>query len=405
MSDIAVSGRGVTDLSFTRKAALAITSVGVLAFIVMLVLGAYAPDLRSGRNGGAHALSNAVTGFSGIVRLAEAAGRSPQVIRDAADLESEDLMVITPEQGATDLTDILNERSSRTTLLVLPKWLTQGDPQKQGWVRIAGIRPTDDTERVLAPAYDLDVRITRGSGMLDTVPDHAPPELRFAAPNALQTIAGKDLRPLVVDGSGRIVLAQAGTQPFYILADPDLINNRGLRTERQARAALALLDFLNSTDADTILFDVTSNGLGASRSPLKLLFEPPFLAVTLAIAAALLLAGVQALTRFGSPRRPERAIAFGKTALVDNTAVLVRNAGRELGVGRRYADVARRRAAVLLRAPAGLGRDELDARFDAVPTAGPSFSQLATRVGDSTSRDELITAARGLHQWFKELQA
>ena len=44
----------------------------------MLVLGAYAPDLRSGHNGGAHALSNAATGFSGLVRLAEATGRNPR---------------------------------------------------------------------------------------------------------------------------------------------------------------------------------------------------------------------------------------------------------------------------------------------------------------------------------------
>ena len=53
---------------------LLITSIGVFAFIAMLVLGAYAPDLRSGRNGGAHALSNAASGFSGLVRLAEATG-------------------------------------------------------------------------------------------------------------------------------------------------------------------------------------------------------------------------------------------------------------------------------------------------------------------------------------------
>ena len=100
-------------------------------------------------------------------------------------------------------------------------------------------------------------------------------------------------------------------------------------SERQARSALAMLDFLNSTDADGVLFDVTANGLGRSRSPLKLAFDPPFLAVTLTIFAAMLLAAWQALNRFGPVRRRERAIAFGKAALVDNSAALIRKAGRE----------------------------------------------------------------------------
>lgn len=405
MSEVAIGGPSATELSFTRKAALVIVGVGVLAFLAMLVLGAYAPDFRSGRNGGAHALSNAVTGFSGVVRLAEATGRNPQVVRSLDQLESEDLAVITPERGDVDLTDILEWRSSRTILFVLPKWWTQGDPKRAGWVRVAGVRPTDDTERVLAPAYPLKVRVTRSGGPLRTVPDHAPPEMRFRSPLALQTVSGKDLRPVVTDSAGRIVLAQVGVQQLYILADPDLLNNRGMGDEGQARAALAMLDFLNSTDADGILFDVTSNGLGAARSPLKLLFEPPFLSVTLAIAAALLLAGVQALTRFGAPRRPERAIRFGKAALVDNTAALVRRARREVQLGYRYAQVARRRAATLLRLPPTLPKGELDARLDQVRTSGAPFSELATRTERASTREELTIAARGLHQWLKELEA
>ena len=48
-----------------------------------------------------------------------------------------------------------------------------------------------------------------------------------------------------------------------------------MRDERQARSALALLDYLNSTGAKSVLFDVTANGLGRSRSPLKLAFDAP----------------------------------------------------------------------------------------------------------------------------------
>ena len=77
MSEIAIGAPSTGESPFNRGTMLVVTAIGVLAFIAMLVLGAYAPDLRSGRNGGAHALSNAATGFSGLVRLAEATGRNP----------------------------------------------------------------------------------------------------------------------------------------------------------------------------------------------------------------------------------------------------------------------------------------------------------------------------------------
>src|SRR3954464_10538942 len=118
MSEIAIhqptdAGAG----AFNARTMLLITAIGTLAFIAMLVLGAYAPDLRSGHNGGSHALSNAATGFSGLVRLAEATGRNPRIVRAAADLDSEDLAVITPENATADLTKILRTRGPRATLV------------------------------------------------------------------------------------------------------------------------------------------------------------------------------------------------------------------------------------------------------------------------------------------------
>src|SRR5690242_8020908 len=116
--------------AFNPRSMLLIVCVGVLAFAAMLVLGAYAPDLRSGRNGGAHALSNAATGFSGLVRLAGATGRNPVVVRSEDQLKAEDLAVVTPDHGWVDLGRILQRRGPRATLVVLPKWDTAPDPMK-----------------------------------------------------------------------------------------------------------------------------------------------------------------------------------------------------------------------------------------------------------------------------------
>src|SRR3954470_13911151 len=149
MSEIAIGSRGTPEGVFNRGAMLLITAIGTVAFIAMLVLGAYAPDLRSGRNGGSHALSNAATGFSGLVRLAEATGRNPRIVRSENDLDSEDLAVITPDHGWTNLSSILGKRGRRATLIVLPKWDTAPDRAKSGWVRVSGLLPPQDPARTL----------------------------------------------------------------------------------------------------------------------------------------------------------------------------------------------------------------------------------------------------------------
>jgi len=405
MSDVSIHGTSSGgEGAFNATTMLFITAVGALAFIAMLVLGAYAPDLRSGRNGGTHALSNAATGFSGLVRMAQATGRNPVVGRSVSQLKGEELAVVTPDHGWINLQKILDARGPRATLFVLPKWETTGDPLKSGWVRVPGLLPAEDPERTLAPGIPVKITRSRSNGEpLLTVPDFAPPDLKFLAPRVTQTISGNHLKPLITDRSGRIVLAQWNNQQLYMLADPDLLNNHGMGDERQARAALALLDFLNSTGSTSVTFDVTANGLGHSQSPLKLAFDIPFLGVTLTIFAAMLLAAWQALVRFGPIRRPQRAIAFGKAALVDNSAALIRKAGRESRLGARYVQAVRERAARLFRLPPTLDAESLDARLEAL-NSRRSFAYAASTATQARSRDELLGAAKSLHQWFEEAQ-
>jgi hypothetical protein len=399
MSDLAIGDGARTQGAFRPATIMLVVAIGILAFAGMLILGAYAPDLRSGRNGGAHALSNAATGFSGIVQLARATGRNPRIVRDEALLDTEDLVVLTPERGDLDMSEALSRRSTKATLVVLPKWRTIADRAHPGWVRALGLRPSWDPERTLAPAHPLKVERRRSGGTpLRTIPGHAPPELRFAAPGALQTVRGPGLEPIVTDAAGRVVVARFGNQPLYLLADPDLLANRAMADRRQAAAALALLDFLNSTGAKSIVFDVTLNGLGRSRSPLKLVFDPPFLAVTLAIAAALLLAGVQALARFGPARRPVRALAFGKAALIDNAAALVRKARREAALGGRYAEMIRDKAVTVFGVPPRLRDEALTDYLDKLDGRG-RFSALAAAAAQARGREELLAAAQALHQW------
>jgi hypothetical protein len=320
-----------------------------------------------------------------------------------ADLDSEDLAVITPDHGSTNVGPILDKRGSRATLFVLPKWYTMPDQQKTGWVRVGGLLPPDDPGRMLAPANPLKISRAKGHAQpLHNVGLAASANVHFLAPAIVQTMSGNGLEPMITTLDGRVVLGRIAGH-LFVLSDPDLLNNHGMADENQAKAAVALLDFLNSTGADAVLFDVTANGLGRSRSPLKLAFDAPFLAVTLVIFAAMLLAAWQALVRFGPVRRPERAIAFGKAALVDNSAALIRKAGREAHLGGRYVEVIRERASALFRLPPTLDPQMLNSRLESL-NPHRSFAEAAVAASNAVNRDELLSAAKSLNEWLKEAQ-
>ena len=401
MSEVAISRAGGADRVFSPLTVALLLIVGLIGFAGSLLLGAYAPDLNSGRNAGSHALSNAATGYAGIVELARATGRHPRVLRAEEAWNTEDLVVATPEHGAIDMTKFMAARRNRATLIVLPKWATIADDETSGWVDVGGLLPAFDPASIFAPATVMTVtRRPSGARALHAV-RWAPSSLAVSAPRPLQTVASATLIPLITDDAGRIVLGQFRRTNTYILADPDLLDNHGIRRLDHARAALDLLDFVNATGARGIAFDVSLNGLGVGRSPLKLAFEPPFLAMTLAIVAALALVAWQALVRFGTAQPRTRAIAFGKTALIDNSAMIVRKAGREGMLGGRYAVLIRERARTIFGVPAKLTDDEADRYLDKLGGT-TRFSALVADAGGAAHRTDMLAAAQALYRWQQE---
>jgi hypothetical protein len=231
--------------------------------------------------------------------------------------------------------------------------------------------------------------------------------LSVPIPNSAQVISGESLTPLLVTPGGDALIVRLGDEPHYVAADPDLFNNHGLREPARARAALALIDMLNSNNGGGVSFAFDLRGVGggpSGRSLLRTALEPPFLAMTLALIAAALLAGLHGAFRFGQARREARAIALGKAALVENSAGLIRLAGREARLGGTYADVLRTEAARLAGAPPALQGEQLDAYLDRLSKGDrPPFSALAARLAAATDRHELVAAARALFSWKKDI--
>jgi hypothetical protein len=395
---------------FNPRLVVGLIGAGIVAFAAMLLLLAYGGGLGTPRSGGsANVQSVAATGFKGLEQLVRSSSYNVETVRDADDLSSDVLLIVTVEERTTadDYREMLRRRAGRPTLIILPKWFTQPHPQRSGWVNAMGAGLGEFVAARLGLKSRLSVsersrnmapRFAEGTGQLSGV--------RLPVPNAVQSFRDGELVPAAaIPGAGALI-AQYPNEPHYILADPDLLNNHGLRSLDNARAAMDLIAALDTNESGVVQFDLTLTGLAAGSAPnaLRLAFEPPFLVLTLALFVAALLAGLHGAFRFGPVRREERSIAFGKAALVENSAGLIRLAGRESNLGTAYADVVRSDAARGASAPAWLQGEALDAYLDTLGRGdGPKFSALAAQLDHAQGRHSLMAAARALFQWKKDI--
>lgn len=393
--------------AFSPVVIISLLLVSVVVLAGLGVLSAYAPELKSGDDGGGHALSRSSTGFGAMPVLLRNLGVPVTVSRGRLTPSSdESLLVLTPTPGAPpEQLDDINHAGA--TLIVLPKWSATPDPKHPGWVRTTGLLPDQAS---LAPLSEhlrqgacLESRDGRTTVALKR-PDGTP----FGAPvdvDALKTLSGPDWVPVVTDDQGRPVLAMHATTRVYVLADADLLSTHGLKTLNGARMAIALLDVVRAKDAP-VIFDLTLHGMQRTRSLLRLMLEPPLLGMTLVLAALAVFAGYQAVVRFGPARESGRVIALGKRGLADNTAGLVRLARREHHMAAPYALLTRAAVARAIGAPRRLSEDELDAFLDRVSRttgAHATYSALADQARTAKTPGDLMRVAAALYRWNQEL--
>ncbi|HEY1415614.1 MAG TPA: hypothetical protein VGF42_06980 [Caulobacteraceae bacterium] len=393
-----------------------IALVGVFAFSALLVLFTYASNLETGDNGGGHALSRSAIGFSGLAEGLRDIGEPVLVSRHRLPAgRTAGVYIITPPLAALDR-NVTPMGFAGPVLTVLPKWDVIPDPQHRGWVAPNPFMPNGlgRTEVLPPEALLAKAHVARRAGEAQPIlraldrPFIAGQALRTGPIRFFQTIdlkAWKGWTPVMVDDKGATVMAKASWGPVYLLSDPDLLDNQGLKDLTGFSTAMAIVNQMRA-DGGPVIFDVTLNGLGGQRSALNLMFDPPFLAVTLCLAAAAALAGWQAFCRFGTARRSERALAFGKQALTDNTAALARLAGKEAAMGGPYAELTRDLAARAVGAPRTLTGDALTEFLDRLARrkgASDGLGYLAVVARTASDRGRLLAAARQLYRWRMEM--
>ncbi|MBX9461259.1 MAG: hypothetical protein KL785_09370 [Brevundimonas sp.] len=360
---------------FRPGVVLALILAAVFSLSAIGVLGAYAPELDKGDDGGDHALSRSAVGYGGLVKLLREMDR--QVLLSRGSLgggAADSLLVLTPPLGREEkaLDRLLYGPSS--VLVVLPKWAAGGDPTHSGWVRGLEELEPGNSLSVLPEHLRSGLTISRREGAARVrmngarsrrIADSAPVE-------NLRTLSGEGWIPVVVDGRGDAVVAIHDESGVMVLSDPDLLNTRGMNHPGKARAAVALIDELGATGGG-VVFDVSLHGFTRPRSVLRLMLEPPLLGFTLCLAFAVGLVGWQAAIRFAPHAHARRAVALGKKALADNTAALVRLARREHRMASPYARLMRAQAARAVAAPSRLS----DRRADrpARPAVGPPMAR------------------------------
>ncbi len=381
---------------FSRRTLFWGIFASLLAAAGFFLLSTYAPEFRQ-PEGGATPLSRGGTGYAGLVEwLKLTNGQAPPMARGEDDLESDmtSLLIVTiaPDSDRSALERIVKQRSGRDTLFVLPKWQTLPLQTHEGWEMKVERLPNT----VVNDWLGLIAKAKLGEGK-STVQQIDVSGHMVAVPDELQWVA--DEHPLIAAGNDKAVLTELDDEPFYILTDPDLINNAALKDPQKAAAALDMIAMLEPSKG-AVAFDLTLHGAGRKHDLAKLLIEPPFLALTLSILAAAALAFLHGLGRFGPPRAEGRAIAFGKRALVDTIATLLKRAGRLGELGGRYAALMRQRAGTLLGAPQGLQGEALDRWLDSRDKGeANSFTARFKATKDSNSLTGMHDAAEKLHDW------
>lgn len=419
---------------FSRWAVLAIVLLGSALFVALLWMIATGNGMSSTNDGQAHAEGKGLNGFAALATYLERRGYEVGRVRNEGALDRPGLLVLTPPALADgeDIQKIVaRRRYIGPTLVISPKWQAtqpvreQARDAKTGWVRLSGTMTPQwrgflDTLSVhIAPLAGRRVA-WQGGGLSGVLPDRRF-VLSGGGTGLVRIVASRDgaltLAGYMDDGGyypGLEDIAQdrvlhsgedKDLHPTIIVFEPDLLDNYGMARVENARLAELLVLAAGVEPGSPVNFDMTLPGYGGAKNLLTLAFTPPFLAATLCLLLAALVIGWRAFMRFGPPLAPERAIAFGKRALVSNAAGFVRRSRRWHLLGGPYADRVRERLARVLALPRTLDAGRMEAAIDRAlaarqPSAGAeaeSFSVIAGRLRAARRPHDLLKAAREIH--------
>jgi hypothetical protein len=223
---------------------------------------------------------------------------------------------------------------------------------------------------------------------------------------APQTVPLDFLEPEIDDGSRALVgHFDRDGKDIWVLADPDVINNAGLRHPENARLAVALIDKLRG--GGPVVFDETVHGHAQAPSLLRVLFRFPLVLATMQVLICALLAVWAAMVRFGPRRAAPPPLAPGKDFLIANTAALLRFGGHHADALQRYLAANIQTVRHTLHAPDHLSPAALSAWLERVrgvrggSIALPDLEQAVSAASSTPHR--IVELADLVYRWRMEM--
>lgn len=243
------------------------------------------------------------------------------------------LIVIEPtvsdDASKQRLRDLVN--AAPRVLVVLPKWYGSATVGAD-WIDEAYLLPHTEIDEVLHSLnLQYEVSISRiGKTSTEFVGDFKKsPQIRY---NPQTVDVGQNYAPIVYDNLGYALLFK--DEQKYVLTDPDILNNHGLRSPENALFAINLIDKLR--EGGPVVVDEVIHGYAQQPSLLRTLFRFPLVLATMQVLICALLAIWAAMVRFGPKKAAPPPIAPGKDFLIQNTAALLRYGGHHANALQRY---------------------------------------------------------------------
>jgi hypothetical protein len=322
---------------FSRTTLIVVISVAAVSLVVAVALTVIGDDLGKRRSAGVDGYSVSAIGHQGLVRLLEKLDVPVSVSRSHSGDKAQHGLLIIAEPTVTDAAS--RERLEKllagapNTLVVLPKWYGSAF-HGEAWIADAALLPIAEVSPVIdALELAFTTTIERRNALIDWEVDPGVTKPVIREP---QLLATKGLLAIATDHAGNQLLGRVAYEgkTLTVLADPDVLNNVGLRTPENAQFTIQLIDELRH--GGPVVIDETMHGYAQQPSLVRTLFQFPLVLATLQVLVCAVLAVWAAMVRFGPRRVAPPPIAPGKDFLIRNTAALLHYGGHHAHALKRY---------------------------------------------------------------------
>ena len=395
---------------FAQRTIVWLIGVGGLSFLCAIVLIVFGEDFLPTSTVQANAYSQSAIGHMAFVETLRALGIPVLVSRSDSALKAgpNDLLIVAePPSEQKDDEYLLGLLEADRVLLVLPKWVATPDFGNRRWAHeVYRLRSehADDILRIVASHGSTKI----AQREIDWKSNRFGGEASLAQP---QLMTADGLMP-IIDSNLGVLLGEAENSygRLWVLSDPDLISNQGLKRGDNANIAVGMVQGL-LPPGGSVIVDEVIHGFRRDRSLWRALFEFPIIIITINALAAVAVLLWTATGRFGSPISVEPPLKAGKTTLIGNAAGLLQFGGHTAEILGRYLAVTLAGVASRVHAPAQLAGAALDQWLERIgkarhvqgaPAQLRREVELATAAGRADDR-RLLHVARDLHRWKREM--